>query len=722
MPSQPTEPAAAARGPQFASVATRGGTAASHRHIVSFKGSVPADFAAQVAALGGKVLWVSPGSGLAAVRGLQGSGAAKLAGKQGIQAVEADALLALDVPRLAMDATAEGGGVASNAAPAAAVRYSRQWNMRAVQADVAWSHGFLGSDAVSIFMLDSGIDYLHADLLGRVDLTRSVDLLDTLYVPVVNANGDTVIVRFVEADTVRHYFPDRLPFTDLFFHGTHTAATVSSNAARTAGVTSRTKLVAVKVCAYINDCPFSSILNGVIYAADNGADVINLSVGGAFTKAGNGRFVGLINKVFNYARSKGVTTVVSAGNEGIDLDHNGNTYQTFCDTPAVICVAATGPTTDATGLTIASGPWTDVDAPAFYTNFGRSAIDVAAPGGNGSFGPDLSPPRRIRADGRPGGYGSSPRDAISRTLAYGPADRPGRVVREGHLHQAERHARLGLPARSHRIGSLAARHAAPRHEVRGGQPRRLFPGISAEHRRPEQSSVRPADGVWRSSGRPGARVRVLHDPRGGDWIGARRELRARGAVAGLRTAGVPLHADHHPGGDSRRPRGADVGRGWVGAGPPPRLVAGARAPRLGYVQQVVRPLAHRDGRDHLVAPGIDHRDLIRPSIGRVEPSSVGRQRNAPRPPPHHNGIDHRPASDVHHAHARGGPLGEIREPPVRTERDTNRPGLPVADRELGDHAVAGDVDDGDVAPRLGRHPDAGAVGGEGAREIGRAHV
>ena len=392
MPSQPTEPAAAARGPQFASVATRGGTAASHRHIVSFKGSVPADFAAQVAALGGKVLWVSPGSGLAAVRGLQGSAAAKLAGKQGIQAVEADALLALDVPRLAMDATAEGGGVASNAAPAAAVRYSRQWNMRAVQADVAWSHGFLGSDAVSIFMLDSGIDYLHADLLGRVDLTRSVDLLDTLYVPVVNANGDTVIVRFVEADTVRHYFPDRLPFTDLFFHGTHTAATVSSNAARTAGVTSRTKLVAVKVCAYINDCPFSSILNGVIYAADNGADVINLSVGGAFTKAGNGRFVGLINKVFNYARSKGVTTVVSAGNEGIDLDHNGNTYQTFCDTPAVICVAATGPTTDATGLTIASGPWTDVDAPAFYTNFGRSAISVAAPGGNRSVGAPLTPP------------------------------------------------------------------------------------------------------------------------------------------------------------------------------------------------------------------------------------------------------------------------------------------------------------------------------------------
>src|SRR5207249_10726908 len=135
IPSQPTVAATAARAPQFAAVA-RGSAATNNRHIVTFSGSVPRDFAAQVAALGGKVLWVSSGSGLAAVRGLQGSAATTLAGKRGIQAVDADALLALDVPRLALDATAEGGGVASNAAPAAAGRYPRQWNMRAVRADV----------------------------------------------------------------------------------------------------------------------------------------------------------------------------------------------------------------------------------------------------------------------------------------------------------------------------------------------------------------------------------------------------------------------------------------------------------------------------------------------------------------------------------------------------------------------------------------------------------
>ncbi|HTD71521.1 MAG TPA: S8 family serine peptidase [Gemmatimonadales bacterium] len=382
------EPAAAARTPQFASVARSG--VANNRHIVSFSGSVPTDFALQVAALGGKVLWVSPGSGLAAVSGLKGSAAATLAGKRGIQAVDADALIALDMPRLATEATAEPGGVQSNAVPAAAVRYPRQWNMRAVQADVAWAHGFLGSPSVSVFMLDSGIDPHHADTEGRVDATRSVDLLGTFDAQAVVGN-DTVIVPFTEADSVQKYFPGHEVYTDLFFHGTHTGATVSSNAVRAAGVTSGTMLVAVKVCGYINDCPFSSILNGVIYAANNGADVVNMSLGGAFTKAGNGRFVGLLNKVFNYARSKGVTVVVSAGNSAADLDHDGNTYWTFCNTPSVICVAATGPTSDA-NITTRNGPWTNIDAPAYYTNFGRSAISVAAPGGNSSFGPPLTPP------------------------------------------------------------------------------------------------------------------------------------------------------------------------------------------------------------------------------------------------------------------------------------------------------------------------------------------
>ncbi|HYK81568.1 MAG TPA: S8 family serine peptidase [Gemmatimonadales bacterium] len=363
----------AALQPRFAATSAGATTVATGRHIVAFSGAVPASFARQVAALGGTVLWVSPETGLAAVSGLTASAAATLAGSPGIQTVDADEALSLDIPAMAAADAADAAGVASPTDPAGAARYARQWNMRAVRADSAWAHGFLGSGDVSIFMLDTGIDYLHADLVGRVDLARSVDMLGTFSV-----NG----VSFTEADTVAKYFPTRLPITDMFFHGTHTAATVSSNAARAAGITSMTTLVAVKVCDYFGSCPFSSILNGVLYAAEQGADVVNMSLGGFFTKAHNGRFVGLLNKTFNFARSRGVTVVVSAGNAALDLQHIGNTYATFCDTPAVICVAATGPTAEAS----VNGPWTNIDAPAFYTNFGRGDIDVAAPGGNdGAF-------------------------------------------------------------------------------------------------------------------------------------------------------------------------------------------------------------------------------------------------------------------------------------------------------------------------------------------------
>src|SRR5438477_402657 len=83
--------------------------------------------------------------------------------------------------------------------------------MLAVRADAAWAAGFLGSPNVSVFILDSGIDYLHFDLLNLVDRSRSVDLLGTFSV------GGT---PFTERDTVAKYFgPAREAFSDLLFHG-----------------------------------------------------------------------------------------------------------------------------------------------------------------------------------------------------------------------------------------------------------------------------------------------------------------------------------------------------------------------------------------------------------------------------------------------------------------------------------------------------------------------
>ena len=70
-----------------------------------------------------------------------------------------------------------------------------------------------------------------------------------------------------------------------------------------------------------------------------------------------------------------------------------------------------------------------------------------------------------------------------------------------------------------------------------------------------------------------------------------RQLRLGGAMAGLGATGIPLHADHEPGRHPRGARGTDLGRGRLGAGAPPRLVAGAPAARLGGALGVLQDSA-----------------------------------------------------------------------------------------------------------------------------------
>jgi serine protease len=173
------------------------------------------------------------------------------------------------------------------------------------------------------------------------------------------------------------FFPGRHYITDLHYHGTHVASTVVSNGWVAAGVTSQVTLMGVKVCSVVGGCPGSAIFSGFYYAVDNGADVISMSLGGYFTKKDYPGYVSAINRLFNYAKRHGVTVAVSAGNAQLDLDHWKNGFKTYCDAPNVICVSATGPTSGGT-----VGPWPDPDTPAWYTNFGRSAVSVAAPGGN----------------------------------------------------------------------------------------------------------------------------------------------------------------------------------------------------------------------------------------------------------------------------------------------------------------------------------------------------
>jgi subtilisin family serine protease len=367
--------------PALSKVNSTASSAEGDTYLVRFKGNgVPADFASSVAALGGEVVFAHA-VGIAAVSGIGEAGAASLAASSGIAAVDADAYTVQDETlgeAEAVDMTE------SPAAPTAAFFFPRQWNHQPIRTPAAWAAGKKGKSTVKVGILDTGIDYLHPDLVGRVDLTLSRSFLSAAENARVPAGAHLV--------------------ADLNYHGTHVASTVASNAYVNAGVTTDVTLVGLKVCSpgtaangFRGSCPTSGTLAAILYAADNGLDVINLSLGGAFNRrdvsaqGGFGpSFLATVNQVFNYANRKGTTIVVSAGNSALDMDHDGNGYKSYCSAAAVICVSATGPT-DArrnaagTAFVLVGGAYQDIqniDALASYSNYGRSAVSVAAPGGN----------------------------------------------------------------------------------------------------------------------------------------------------------------------------------------------------------------------------------------------------------------------------------------------------------------------------------------------------
>jgi subtilisin family serine protease len=342
--------------------------AADDMYLVQFRGNgVPRDFAMNVAAQGGIVVFAHGRAGIATVSGLTDAGAAALAASPGVASVDADLYTVLDEPG---DVVVESADlVQSTANPAGAFFFPRQWHHRQIGAHTAWAAGKLGSATTKVGIIDTGIDYTNLDLIGLIDETLSTSFV------VDNTVPPALIIAGART------------YADYHFHGTHTGATVSSNAIVGAGVTSKTTLVALKACRANGSCPSSAVLPAILYAADNELHVVNMSLGGAFLRNGANvgpgpSFIATINRVFNYAHQNGLTIVVSAGNSARDMDHDGNIYNTYCQAPHAICVSATGPT--ARGPLLSNGTYqflTNSDALASYSNFGSSAITVAAPGG-----------------------------------------------------------------------------------------------------------------------------------------------------------------------------------------------------------------------------------------------------------------------------------------------------------------------------------------------------
>jgi serine protease len=138
-------------------------------------------------------------------------------------------------------------------------------------------------------------------------------------------------------------------------HGTHVAGTIAQathNGIGVAGVARKVTIMPLKVLSGSGSGSIGGIADAIRYAADNGAQVINMSLGGRFPSKA-------LEKAVAYAHKKGVVVVCAAGNDGKGKVGYPAAY------PGAIAVAATQFDRTTT----------------FYSNWG-AAIDVAAPGGN----------------------------------------------------------------------------------------------------------------------------------------------------------------------------------------------------------------------------------------------------------------------------------------------------------------------------------------------------
>lgn len=323
---------------------------ASGDYVLAVSNGAYATVARRIADLGGTMVRGHEGAGIILASGLSSDAAAALSSMGGVRAMIEDqwiqgAPLPPDLQVESATATTTSGD------PTDAYFWGRQWDMRVIHADDAWDAGYGGSPSVTVAIIDTGIDPYHQDLAGLVDWDRSI-----AFVASVNPLGP--------------------PWGDDYFHGTHVAGTVASNGLGTWGVAPQTTLVAVKVCNSAGSCPLGAIFSGILYAADIGANVGNLSLGGFIAKneTGGGQLSAIYNQVVDYATRKGMLVVAAAGNDGVDLDHLGRDYHAGsytgvpCEAGNAVCVSATGP----------------LDVIAGYSNYGVSAVNVAAPGGDGA--------------------------------------------------------------------------------------------------------------------------------------------------------------------------------------------------------------------------------------------------------------------------------------------------------------------------------------------------
>jgi thermitase len=258
-----------------------------------------------------------------------------------------------------------------------------------------------GTPQTVLAVIDTGVDVTHPELRTHIWRNPGETGLD--------ANGHDKSSNGIDDDG--NGFVDDWRGWDFFDgtntpydgngHGTHVAgiaAATRDNAAGIVGVASGVSVMPVQVLDASGFGFDSTVADGIVYAAHNGASVINVSLGGSPSR--------LIDAAVAEATPTALV-VAAAGNEASDVDQQP---ETPCTSPGALCVAAV----ESDG------------SPAFYTNIGQHHVAIAAPGSQIISSLPGPPPQRADL------YTSSLADLSDWTLAGGfEAASPGFGVSPG---------------------------------------------------------------------------------------------------------------------------------------------------------------------------------------------------------------------------------------------------------------------------------------------------
>lgn len=246
-------------------------------------------------------------------------------------------------------------------------KYDDLWALKRDKLNMEAAWNITKGEGIIVAVVDTGVDYNHPDIQaniwsnpgevpgnqldddgnGYVDDVRGWDFV-TCDVPVLDGcSGPRP--------------PDNDPMDDGF-HGTHVAGTIAAvgnNNLGIIGVAPKAKIMPVKALGIDGGGILSELAAGIVYAASNGADVINNSWGCQFCPQ-----AGIIRDAIRTAQGLGAVIVFSAGNSTTDVREFSP--QNLHENKPIV-VAASDPR----------------DQPTFFSNFGAT-VDVIAPGGGKS--------------------------------------------------------------------------------------------------------------------------------------------------------------------------------------------------------------------------------------------------------------------------------------------------------------------------------------------------